>query len=382
MKRKIRMGMVGGGIGAFIGSVHRMAAALDGRIELVCGAFSSTREKSLKSGKELFLPEDRIYGDYKEMFSAEKRLPDGEKMDFVSIVAPNSVHFSAASSALGSGFHVVCDKPMTLTLSEALKLKDKVKKTGLLFCLTHNYTGYPMVKHAREMAAKGALGKIRRAVVEYPQGWMASPIEKEGMKQAAWRTNPREAGASFTMGDIGTHCANLLEYISGLKILGVYSKLNSFVKGRKLDDDGTVMLDLEGGAHGLLWASGIAVGEENGLNIRIYGEKGSIRWRQEEPNTLEARWADKPYSIIRTGTPSASKAANSNTRLPAGHPEGFIEGFANIYSNFAEALEKVLDGKKPSRTKPDFPDVEDGVRGMSFIESVVKSDSANKWVKL
>ncbi len=382
MKRKLRMGMAGGGQGAFIGSVHRMAAMLDGGIELVCGAFSSTPEKSRASGRELFLPDNRIYGGYAEMFKNEKALPEGERMDFVSIVTPNSTHYPIARAALANGFHVVCDKPMTLTLAEAKKLRKHVRDSGLLFCLTHNYTGYPMVKQAAEIIAKGGIGGIRRAVVEYPQGWMSAPLEAGGMKQAAWRTDPKFAGASFTMGDIGTHCANLLEYISGLKIENVYAKLNTFVKGRRLDDDGSVLLNLQGGAHGLLWASGIAAGEENGLNIRIYGEKGSIKWRQEEPNTLELRLLDKPAQIIRTGTASATKKANENTRLPAGHPEGFIEGFANLYKNFSGALAGRIAGKKQKSGGFDYPGVDEGVRGMAFIEAVVKSSRTNRWVKV
>ncbi len=382
MKRKLRMGMAGGGQGAFIGSVHRMAAMLDGGIELVCGAFSSTPGKSRKSGRELFLPDNRVYGGYAEMFKKEKALPEGERMDFVSIVTPNNTHYPIARAALANGFHVVCDKPMTLTLAEAKKLRKNVKDSGLLFCLTHNYTGYPMVKQAREIIAKGGIGGIRRAVVEYPQGWMSAPLEAGGMKQATWRTNPKFAGASFTMGDIGTHCANLLEYISGLKIENVYAKLNTFVKGRRLDDDGSVLLNLQGGAHGLLWASGIAAGEENGLNIRIYGEKGSVKWRQEEPNTLEMRPLDKPAQIIRTGTASAVKTANDNTRLPAGHPEGFIEGFANLYKNFSGALAGRIAGRKQKSGGFDYPGVDEGVRGMAFIEAVVKSSRTNRWVKV
>lgn len=382
MNRKLKMGMAGGGTGAFIGGVHRMAAMLDGRIELVCGAFSSTPARSKKSGRELFLPPERVYGGYAEMFKKEKALPENKRMDFVAIATPNSTHYPIAKAALESGFHVVCDKPMTFTLAEAKKLRKKVRDSGLLFCLTHNYTGYPMVKQARDIVSKGKIGSLRRVVVEYPQGWMASPLEAEGMKQAAWRTDPASAGASFTMGDIGTHCANLLEYICGLKITEVYARLNTFVKGRKLDDDGSVLLNLEKGAHGLLWASGVAVGEENGLNIRVYGEKGSLRWRQEEPNTLEVRWPDKPRHIIRTGTPPAGRQANANTRLPAGHPEGFIEGFANLYNNFADALSKTIEGKKTKPESFDFPGVDEGVRGMAFIEGVVKSSKTNKWIKI
>lgn len=381
MTRKLRMGMVGGGQGAFIGAVHRMAAWLDGRTELVCGAFSSDPEKSKASGADLFVPPSRVYGSYAEMFEKEAALPEGERMDFVSIVTPNKSHFPVAMAALEHGFHVVCDKPMTFTLDEAIALEKKVQETGLLFCLTHNYTGYPMVKQAREMVANGDLGKLRRVVVEYPQGWMATLLEGTGQKQASWRTDPSQSGASFTMGDIGSHCANLAEYITGLKIMDVCADLTSFVAGRQLDDDGSVLLRFDKDAKGVLWASGIAVGEENGLNIRVYGEKGAIKWRQEEPNTLIAQWLDKPTEILRTATGFVGTAASSNSRLPAGHPEGFIEAFANIYNNFANALSEKLEGKPVEST--DFPNVHDGVRGMAFIESVVKSSNAGAtWLKL
>lgn len=381
MERKLRMGMVGGGQGAFIGAVHRMAAQLDGGIELVCGAFSSTAAKSRASGAALFLPPERVYDDYRAMLRAEVALPAGERMDFVVVVTPNSTHFPIARAALEAGFHVVCDKPLTTTLAEAEELRAAVRESGLLFCLTHNYTGYPLVRQARELVARGEVGAIRRVVVEYPQGWMATALEKAGVKQAGWRTDPRQAGSSFTMGDIGTHCANLLEYITGLGIREVFARLNTFVPGRVLDDDGSVLLNLAGGAHGLLWASGVATGEENGLNIRIYGEKAALKWRQEEPNTLVFQPADGPAQLQRTGTGAALPPAQSATRLPAGHPEGFIEAFANLYSAFAAALAARLAGRTPP-PEVDFPGIEAGVRGMAFLEAVVRSNAEGKWVEL
>lgn len=358
MKRRARMGMVGGGRGAFIGAVHRMAARLDDKIDLVCGAFSSNPEKSLETGGDLFLSKERIYGSYEEMFRQEASLPAEERMDFVSIVAPNFMHYPVAAAALDAGFHVVCDKPMTMTLEEAKKLQQRVRETGLLFCLTHNYTGYPMVKEARHLVSSGQIGKIRRVVVEYPQGWMALPLEAGGQKQADWRTDPARAGVSFTMGDIGSHCANLAEYITGLEIEEVCADLTSFVSGRALDDDGSVLLRFNEGARGVLWASGIAVGEENGLNIRIYGEKGAIEWHQMEPNTLIVRWLDKPFQTFRTATDFVGEVSIANTRIPSGHPEGFIEAFANIYRNFAEALDRRLEGDQAATG--DFPGVDEG----------------------
>ncbi len=382
MPRKIRMGMIGGGKDAFIGAVHRIAAAIDGQIELVCGAFSSDPKKSKASGRELFLPPDRVYGTYEEMILKEKELPEGERMDFVSIVTPNFMHYAPAKMALENGFHVICDKPMTFDLEQAKDLEKLVKKSKKLFGLTHNYTGYPMVKEARHMIATGKIGKVRKIVVEYPQGWLATPLEKTGQKQADWRTDPKRAGAAGCMGDIGTHAENLAEYITGLKIQSVCADLTTFVKGRKLDDDGNVLLRFRGGARGILFASQISVGEENNLKIRIYGEKGGLEWFQIEPNTLIAKWLDKPTQIIRAGGNygNLSKSALAHCRTPAGHPEGFLEAFANIYRNFANALRKVESGKKPNEIDLDFPTVKDGVRGMAFIETVVEaSKSKEKW---
>lgn len=385
MKRKIRMGMVGGGRGAFIGAVHRMAAQLDGSIELVCGAFSSSPAKSKASGQDLFLPASRSYKSYAEMFRKEKELPLGERMDFVSIVTPNNVHYAIAKMALENGFHVVCDKPMTFNLKEAKALEKLVKKTGLLFCLTHNYTGYPMVKEARDMVKSGKLGAVRKVVVEYPQGWLAARLEATGQKQADWRTDPKRAGASCCMGDIGSHAENLAEYITGLKIKEMCADLTTFVAGRKLDDDGSVLLRFKGGAKGILSASQISVDEENAINIRVYGEKGGLEWHQEDPNTLIAKWTDTHRQIIRTSSKPniLSAEASAATRLPPGHPEGYLEAFANLYKAFAVAVSAKLERKKITKDMLDFPSVKDGVRGLAFIETCVKSSkSKTKWVKM
>ena len=382
MDRKLRMGMVGGGRDAFIGPVHRIAAQMDNRTELVCGAFSSTQEKSRLSGKDLFLHPDRVYGDYDEMFRKEAALPDCDRMDFVAIVTPNNVHYPAAVAALDAGFHVVCDKPMTMTLDEARDLEGRVSEAGKLFCLTHNYTGYPMVKEARDLVSSGELGKVRRIVVEYPQGWLATMLESEGVKQAMWRTDPNLAGASSCMGDIGTHCENLAEYVTGLRITEMCADLATFVEGRALDDDGSVLLRFEGGARGMLWASQIAVGEENGLRLRVYGETSGIEWRQLEPNTLVVHSPDRPTEIRRTATPFVGSAAAANVRLPAGHPEGYIEAFANVYNCFADAVSDVISGGDVNEEEYDYPNVHDGVRGMAFLDAVVRSSSSDqKWVR-
>src|SRR5690606_21580961 len=301
MKRKIRMGMVGGGRGAFIGAVHRMAAALDGQIELVCGAFSSNPERSRQSGEDLFLPPWRCYGTYEEMFVSEASLPEDQRMDFVSIVTPNHLHFEPAMMALQYGFHVVCDKPLCHTIEEALQLQDKDRESGLIFALTHNYTGYPMVKQARQMIAHGELGNIRRVVAEYPQGWLSTALEASDQKQASWRTDPQRSGMAGAMGDIGTHAENLLEYITGLEIDSLCADLHTHVPGRRLDDDGSMLVRFTNGARGVLYASQISAGEENNLRIRVYGELGSLEWAQMEPNTLTVRWLDKPTQVYRTG---------------------------------------------------------------------------------
>ncbi len=377
---KLRMGMIGGGKNAFIGAVHRIAANIDGQIEFCCGALSSDPETARESGKTLFLADDRNYGSYKEMFEKESKLPEDQRMHFVSIVTPNFAHFEPAMLALEHGFHVVIDKPITLTLEEAKKLESKVKETGLLLCLTHTYSGYPMVKHARQMVKDGVIGSIRKIVVEYPQGWLSLPSEKEGNQQAAWRTDPAKSGKSGCMGDIGTHAAQLAEYISGLKIARLCADLNIVVPGRGLDDDGNVLLKFDNGANGILMASQIAAGEENALNIRIYGEKGGLEWHQMEPNTLLVKWLDQPAQVYRTGQPYLSDVAKHNIRTPAGHPEGYLEAFANIYRNFAASLLAKINGRQPAEFDLDFPTAEDGVRGMAFIENVVaSSQSDQKW---
>jgi predicted dehydrogenase len=378
--RKMRMGMVGGGQGAFIGAVHRMAAALDGEIELVCGAFSSNPDRSKASGKDLFLPKERSYASYQEMIETEKNLPAGERMDFVSIVTPNHVHVPPAIMALQNGFPVICDKPLSFSLEEAKELRSVVEETGLLFGLTHNYTGYPMVKQAREMVKSGEIGKIRKIVVEYPQGWLSTLLEASGQKQAAWRTDPSKSGVAGSMGDIGSHAENLAEYISGLKITELCADLTTFVEGRKLDDDGNVLLHFDNGAKGILHCSQISVGEENSLNIRIYGETGGLEWHQMEPNTLIHKTNDG-RRILRTGVGDLCESAMAHTRIPAGHPEGYLEAFANIYRNFACTLRSTLNNQKPDPIYMDFPDIHDGVRGMAFIETVVAaSASQQKWV--
>ena len=382
MNRKVRMGMVGGGIGAFIGNVHRMAAALDGKIELVCGAFSSDADKSKKSGKEFFLPENRIYANYEEMILKEKELPVGERMDFVSIVTPNHVHFGPAKMALENGFHVISDKPLCFNLSEAYELQELVAKTGLVFALTHNYTGYPMVKQAKHMIATGVLGKIRKVVVEYPQGWLHELVEASNQKQAAWRTDPTKSGIAGAMGDIGTHAENLAEYVVGMKISRMCAQISILVEGRQLDDDGNVLLEFENGATGILQASQISAGEENNLNIRVYGEKAGLEWHQMSPNTLEVKWQNAPSQIYRTGKGDLCEAASLHTRIPAGHPEEYLEAFANIYRNAAFAISAHIEGRKADPIY-DFPSVSDGVRGMEFINKVIESGrSSEKWTEM
>lgn len=380
--RKLKMGMIGGGKNAFIGAVHRIAANMDGLIELHCGAFSSSADLSLESGKELGLTEDKCYESYAKMIEAEAKLPLGERMDFVSIVTPNHAHFAPAMLALENGFHVVLDKPMTLTLAEAKLLEQKVKETGLYLCLTHTYAGYPMVKQARNMIAENQLGTIRKIMVEYPQGWLSSDFENGGNKQAVWRTDPSKSGISGCMGDIGTHAAHLAEYISGLKITQLCADINTVVAGRRLDDDGNVLLKFDNGANGILVASQIAAGEENSLKIKVYGEKGGLEWHQMEPNTLILKWLDAPVQLYRTGNGYLSAIAAFNTRTPSGHPEGYLEAFGNLYKSFALTLQSKLEGKEPSVNMLDFPTATDGVRGMAFIENVIASGkSTQKWTE-
>ncbi|MDD7984279.1 Gfo/Idh/MocA family oxidoreductase [Lentisphaera marina] len=373
--RKIRMGMVGGGRGAFIGAVHRIAAAIDQQIELVCGAFSSTPEKSKLSGQDFFLPEERCYANYEEMILTEKTLPEGERMDFVAIVTPNHMHFAPAKMALENGFHVLSDKPACFNTEQAIELEGIVAKTGLLYGLTHNYTGYPLVKQAKEMIAEGKLGEIRKVVVEYPQGWLATKVEDSEQKQAAWRTDPTKSGAAGCVGDIGTHAENLAEYITGLHIKELAADITAFVDGRLLDDDANVLLRFNNGAKGILHSSQISVGDENNLNIRIYGEKGGLEWRQQEPNTMIVKWLEDPTQIYRAGMGYLGEAAANACRTPAGHPEGYLEAFANIYLNFVNQIREFQDGNK--EIKFDYPTISDGVRGMKFIDAVVGSSKNN-----
>lgn len=383
MKRKLRMGMVGGGLTSFIGPVHRKAAGIDGQIELVCGAFSVIPGESKETGKSLYLDPKRVYETYQEMFEKEKDLPPDQRIDFVSIVTPNHVHFDPARLALENGFHVVVEKPIAFSVQEAKTLKKLVDKTGLILCLTHTYTGYPLVKEARHIVASGRLGKIRKVYVEYPQGWLSTMLEKTGNMQASWRTDPKQSGAGGAIGDIGTHAANLAEYITGSHITEICALLNTTVKGRRLDDDSSMLLRFDNGASGVLLATQVAAGEENNLNIRVYGEKGGLEWKQEEPNTLILKWLDKPKEVVRAGWGYNSDVAKAYTRTPAGHPEGYLEAFANIYRSFTNAVRDYKPGKKINPAKYDFPDVEDGVRGMNFVNTVIKSASSNrKWTAL
>ena len=382
MNRKLRMGMVGGGSDAFIGAIHRLAAFMYGQIELVCGCFSINPEISLSSGKSYYLPDGRVYKTYQEMFETEVKLPEGDRMDFVTIVTPNFAHFGPAMMALENGFNVVIDKPITFTLEEALQLQAKLLETGLLLALTHTYSGYPAVKQARQMVAEGQLGKIRKILVEYPQGWLSSKLEDSGNPQASWRTDPKRSGKAGAMGDIGTHAHHLAEYITGLKTIELCAELNVFVPGRLLDDDGAVLLRFDNGAKGVLIATQIAAGEENALKIRVYGDKGGLEWAQMEPNTLIAKWVSKPTETYRVGTGFMGSAATANTRTPGGHPEGYLEAFANIYRNFSFTMRAKMNGEVAKPEWLDYPGVEDGIRGMQFIDAVVESGYNDnvKWV--
>ena len=377
------MGMIGGGQGSFIGAVHRSAALLDGKIELVCGAFSSRPDVAIKSGKELALSSNRVYTSFQEMIEKEKELPEDIRMDFVSIVTPNNVHFEPAVLALRNGFHVVIDKPVTFTLAEAEELAKVVEETGLMLCLTHTYVGYPMVKQAKALVDQKAIGKIRKVMVEYPQGWLSKGIENTGSVQAAWRTDPERSGKSGCMADIGTHAAHLAEHISGLKITHLCANLNIYGEGRLLDDDGDVLLKFEEGATGVLSASQVATGEENALKIRIYAEKAGLEWRQEEPNTLLVKWIDQPIQIYRVGGNQGyplSKFTSAFTRTPTGHPEGYLEAFANIYQSFAARLLNRISGINVDVNFPEYPTIDEGIRGMKFIDRVLVSNkSQEKW---
>jgi predicted dehydrogenase len=373
--------MIGGGRGAFIGAVHRIAAIMDGKAELVAGAFSSDAARSKASGADLFLDPRRVYGSYAEMARAEAKKPAGERLDFVVIVTPNHQHFPPAKLFLESGFNVVLDKPATFDLAEAKQLRAVVKKTKKVLVLTHNYTGNVMVKQARELVRNGSVGELRKIVVEYPQGWLSTFLEKTGQKQAGWRTDPKRSGAAGCMGDIGTHAENLARYITGLHIESLCADLTTFVKGRKLDDDGNVLVRYRGGAKGVLHSSQISIGDENMLNIRVYGTKAGLEWRQEFPNELVVKFADQPRQTWRRGNGYLSPHVGKFTRIPAGHPEGYLEAFANIYLEAFRAIAAEVEGKRQPKDL-DFPTIDDGVEGMAFIETVVKSSQRGaKWLK-
>jgi predicted dehydrogenase len=380
MNRKLRMAMIGGGKDAFIGAVHRLAMNMDGQIELVAGALSVNPEVAVDSGKSLFLDESRIYTDYKVMLEKEAAMPAEKRIDFITIVTPNFVHFEPAMMALEKGFHVVIEKPITFTLEQAKQLKAKVEETGLSLLLCHTYTGYPMVKQAKQFIKSGALGKVRKVYVEYPQGWLSTFLEGTGQAQASWRTDPKKSGKAGSMGDIGTHAFNLAEYVTGLEVTHLCADINIVVEGRMLDDDGAAFLKFSNGATGVLMATQIAAGEENNVKIRVYGEKGGIEWKHEDNNTLLVKWLDKPTEIYRTGGGYNSSYTAHNTRTPSGHPEGFLEAFANMYRNFALTVAAKIDGVQPKEEWLDFPGVNEGVRGMAFVDNVIESGkSEEKW---
>jgi predicted dehydrogenase len=380
LNRKLRFGMIGGGRGAFIGAVHRLAATMDGQAELVAGAFSSDPQCSRESGADLFLAPDRVYGSYAEMAQAESARPAAQRLDFVVIVTPNHQHFPPAKLFLESGFNVVCDKPATFDLAEARKLRAIVRKTRKVFALTHNYPGHPMVKQARDLVRAGVLGKIRKVVVEYPQGWLSTALEKCGQKQAGWRTDPKKSGSTGCVGDIGSHAEHLARYISGLHLERLCADLTTFVSGRKLDDDANILVRFQGGAKGVLHASQISVGEENNLSIRVYGTQAGLEWAQEQPNELIVKYPDKPREIWRRGNGYASAAAQRFARVPAGHPEGYLEAFGNVYREIFRAVAAEVAGEE---LPPDLdcPTIDDGVEGMAFIDAVVKSHRRSaQWV--
>lgn len=383
MSKKLRLGMIGGGQGAFIGAVHRIASRIDDAYELVCGAFSSDPERSKASGVALGLDPSRAYASYQELFERELALPEDQRVQVISIVTPNHVHFEPSKLALEKGFHVILDKPMTFSLAQALELEKVVNASARRFCLTHTYTGYPMVKEARALVAAGKLGTIRKVYVEYPQGWLSKKEEGGDNKQASWRTDPHQSGIAGAMGDIGTHAFNLAEYVSGLSVTHINADIHTYVPGRRLDDDGAALLRFKGGASGVLMATQIAAGEENNIKVRVYGELGGLEWQQSDANSLIIKWLDKPAEIYRTGGGYTSTFAKHNTRTPAGHPEGYLEAFANLYRNVAECIVADMEGTKPSPESLDYPGIKEGVRGMAFIEQVIASGKSDvKWIPL
>ncbi|MEX2632865.1 MAG: Gfo/Idh/MocA family oxidoreductase [Balneolales bacterium] len=380
---KIKLGMIGGGPDAFIGAVHRKAAALDGEFELIGGAFSRNPRKSKSMAASLGLNPDRVYESYGEMIYREKALPAEERIDAVSIVTPNYVHYDPAIKALENGFHVIIDKPLAFSLEEAKSLKEVVDESGLVLAVTHTYAGYPMVKEARVQIKSNNFGKVRKVYVEYPQGWLATFLESDGNKQASWRTDPAKSGAGGAVGDIGTHAAHLAEYVTGLSITHICAELNTVVERRLLDDDSTALLKFDNGASGVLVATQVAAGEENDLKLRVYGEKGGLEWTHTDPNTLLVKMLDKPAQIYRTGSGYVTEVAAKNTRLPAGHPEGYLEAFANIYTAFHAAVQDHKNGQLKAIETYDFPTVNEGVKGMAFIETMIASSrSTEKWTKI
>ena len=380
------MGMLGGGPGAFIGDVHRKATGIDGNIEIVAGAFDIDPEKSKQTGKELHLDPTRVYDDYLKMIDGELSLREEERIDFVSITTPNNWHFPMACDFLKAGFHVMCEKPMTISVQEALELKSLVKETGKVFGLMHTYTGYPIAKLGRDLIKNGDLGDIRKVVVKYHQGWLSTPLEKTGQMQASWRTDPKQTGAGGSIGDIGTHAANLAEYFTGLRITEICADITSFIEGRPVDDDANCLIRFDSGAKGILSCSQVAVGEENNLAIWIYGTKNSLEWHSEEPNSLYVKNGDNPMQVWKRGNEYVGKmsdAAARGTRLPSGHPEAMLEAIANIYNNFGDTIHAVNNNEEPSELILDFPNVDDGIRGMKFIDAVIKNNTNNeKWTSI
>ena len=381
--RKLRMGMIGGGSDAMIGAVHRRAAFMDNEIELVCGMFSIDPEISKSSGLSYYVPEDRIYYSWEEMFEKEAALPEGERMDFVTIVTPNRFHFAPAAKALELGFNVVLDKPMTFTLEEALELREIVNRTGKTFALTHGYSAYPAIREMKKRIAEESIGKVRRVFVEYTQGWLANRIELKGGNNAGWRTDPKRSGKGGCVGDIGTHAWHLVETVTGAKVTEVCADLLRVAEGRPIDDDACAFMRTDKGFTALLQATQIAAGEENNIRLRVYGDKGGMEWWQQEPNSLYIKWLDRPAEVVRVGNGYLSDEAKWVTRTPGGHPEGFMEAFANIYRNFALTIRARHAGEEPTAAMLDFPGVEDGVRGMQFVETMVQAgyDPEKKWHK-
>ena len=381
LNRKLRFGMVGGGPGAFIGAVHRRAATLDGLANLVAGAFSSDGNKSRAQGEELHLDPNRVYASYEEMAAREVALPATERIDFVSIVTPNHTHFPIAKAFIERGIHVICDKPMTTTLEDAEALCQLVRTNDVVFALTHNYSGYPLVKQARALVRAGKLGRIRKVVAEYSQGWLSTLVEATGQKQADWRTDPARAGAG-ALGDIGSHAEHLARYVTGLEIERLCADVSTFVEGRRLDDDANILVRYRGGAKGLLFCSQVSLGEENRLALRVYGTEGSLEWQQQEPNVLFVRHADAPMEVYKPGHPFLSPAAQYASRLPSGHPEAFLEAFANVYANAMRVIGARLAGETPEPLDLDFPTVDDGLAGVRFILGAVKSGQRADWLEL